>query len=94
MLCLSRVLLLITSHGHQHHYGTDDIPADENRLTLYAVNCELQNAQISGIQTTSLVGLGLLGPTQTCCASFVVARIRSKFPSDDYTGHEFPPPTP
>ena len=38
--CLSRVVLLIASHGHRHHYGTDDIPADENRLTLYAFNCE------------------------------------------------------
>jgi len=32
---LSRVVLLITSHGHRHHYGIDDILADENRLTLY-----------------------------------------------------------
>jgi len=38
--CLSRLVLLIASHGHRHHYGTDDMPPDENRVTLYAVNCE------------------------------------------------------
>ena len=27
--CLSRVVLLIVSHSHRHHYGTDDILADE-----------------------------------------------------------------
>ena len=29
--CLCRVVLLIASHSHWHHYGTDDMPADENR---------------------------------------------------------------
>jgi len=38
--CQSRVVLLIASNGHQHYYGTDDILADKNRLTLYAIHCE------------------------------------------------------
>jgi len=44
--CLSRVVLLIASYDHRHHYGTDDIPADENRLTLYAVNYEFLYSMI------------------------------------------------
>ena len=28
-LCI--VILTIAYHSHRHHYGTDDIPADENR---------------------------------------------------------------
>jgi len=35
--CLSRIVLLIASHGHRHHYGSDDIPADENKLTLNTI---------------------------------------------------------
>ena len=29
--CLCRVILSIASHCHRHHYGTDDMPANENR---------------------------------------------------------------
>ena len=28
--CLCRVVLLIASHSHWQHYGTDDMPADKN----------------------------------------------------------------
>ena len=29
--CLCRAVLLIAYHGHRHHYGTSDVPTDENR---------------------------------------------------------------
>ena len=29
--CLDTVVLTIAYHGHQHRYGTSDIPVDENR---------------------------------------------------------------
>ena len=29
--CLDTVVLTIAYHGHRHHYGTSDIPANENR---------------------------------------------------------------
>ena len=29
--CLETVVLSITYHGHRHHYGASNIPADENR---------------------------------------------------------------
>ena len=29
--CLCTVVLTIAYHSHRHRYGTDDIPADENR---------------------------------------------------------------
>jgi len=29
--CLSRTVLTIAFHGYRHHYGTSDVPSDENR---------------------------------------------------------------
>ena len=29
--CLSRTVLTIAFHGYSHHYGSSDIPIDENR---------------------------------------------------------------
>jgi len=30
-ICLNRTALKIVFHGYQHHYGTSDVPSDENR---------------------------------------------------------------
>ncbi|XP_065899014.1 uncharacterized protein [Dysidea avara] len=81
--CLCRVVLLIASHGHRHHYGTSDIPAEENRKFRFLAYRQLV-----------WWGWGYLGRhRRVVLPSCAVSRIRSEFPSDDYTGHQIPPPT-
>ena len=30
-VCLCRAVLTVSLHGHRFHYGTSDVPTDENR---------------------------------------------------------------
>ena len=30
-VCLNRTILTVALHGYSHHYGSSDVPPDENR---------------------------------------------------------------
>ena len=100
-VCLCRTVLLVSLHSHRYHHGSSDVPDDENRLLLinlflyFIVIFPSRRFRYLAYRQMTWWGWHYLGRyRRVVLPSCIVSRIRHEFPSEEYTGHQYPPPTP
>ena len=102
-ICLCRAVLTVALYSHRHRYGTGDIPTDANRYVIISnwyvrsYKLFLFNRRFRYLAYRQLVWWGwqCLGRhRRVVLPSCAVSKVRSEFPSEEYTGYQDPPATP
>ena len=102
-ICLCRAVLTVALYNHRHWYGTGDIPTDANRYVIisnwyvHSYKLFLFNRRFRYLAYRQLVWWGwqyLSRHRRVVLPSCAVSKVRSEFPSEEYTGYQDPPATP